>query len=96
LHVPGRDLHGHMTDAAAAGQLDRGLALETDNSPRALTQQLADLFGTAAIGSRTTRDKTAGNIVGPQFFMRLHQKRSTALRLDIVPRNVYIADVRFA
>ena len=74
MHVSGRDLHGHMAHAAAAGQLDLGLALETDNSPRALTQQLADLFGTAAIGSRTTRDKTAGNIVGPQFFMRSIRK----------------------
>jgi hypothetical protein len=74
LACAGPRLHGHMAHAAAAGQLDLGLTRETDNSPRALTRQLADLFGTAAIGSRTTRDKTAGNIVGPQFLSRSIRK----------------------
>ena len=85
-----------MAHAAAAGQPDLGLARETDNSPRALTQHLADLFGTAAIGSPTMRGKTAGNIVGPNFFMLLYQRRSSALRLAIVLLGVYITAVRFA
>jgi hypothetical protein len=42
------------------------------------------------------RGKTAGNIVGPNFFMLLYQKRSSALRLDIVLLGVYITAVRFA